>query len=236
MSDTVQTLSLNIHLISIHLPEDLYKEGDDLRIGITTLPEHKKANFSLSATKIEHANHIFTINVSVPTSEVKDLPSNATRKITVSFRKKSVFSNPMIASAIIRAADFPQIKDKSDLVNGVLCGEIQKIDILEPINQQIKELKNCQDKGLVSNFQYTDHHTVTRKTIGYMEVQFSLCPPIEEEPPDLEQKSSKSCLTKTSSHSSSKNNILIKHKSSAKLSSLFSKNNNNADVSYHHFD
>lgn len=240
MSDSVQTFSLNIHLVSFHLPEDVYNNSDDLRVGITTLPEHNKSNFILPASKISYANHVFTVNVQVPTREVKDLPPNATRKIIVSFRKKTVFSNPMIASAIIRESDFPKISEKTDLSTGIISGEMRKIDIYEPINQQIKELKECKDKGLLPNMEKTDHNTVVRKTIGYMEVQLTLCPPMEEEDENkknfFSRKRSSSNLGYTPSNNQLNNsNSSLKRSGSLKIKSVFSKNNN-ADESYHHFD
>ena len=61
MSDSVQTFGLNIHLVSFHLPEDLYGSNDNLRVGITTLPEHEKSNYVLPASKIGYANHVFTV-------------------------------------------------------------------------------------------------------------------------------------------------------------------------------
>lgn len=228
MSDSVQTFGLNIHLVSFQIPEDLYGNLDEIRVGITTLPEHVKANYVLPASKISFANHVFTVNVQVPTQEFKDLPSNATQKIIVSFRKKSLFSNPLIASAIIRATDFPRVSGSDP--QGVVCGEMKKIEIYETINQQKKEIAECQEKGLIVPFEHTDHNTIARKVIGCMEVQLSLAPPMAE--------------TKSSwfSHKSSTNYIAnnndskpqSKKNSSMKLNSSSNKQNNVIpDTSYH---
>lgn len=240
MSDSVQTFGLSIHLVSFHIPENLYGNGDDIRIGVTTLPEHIKANYSLPASKLDYANHVFTVHVQVPTQECKDLPLNATHKIIVSIRKKSFFSYPMIGSAIIHAADFPKLNGSDP--NSPVSDEIKKIDIYEPIEQQRKEIQNYKERGLISPFDHTDHNTVARKTIGYMEVQFSLAPPMEDDgkvsSSYLSRKSSANNLSNSDKNNNSKSSF--KQTISKKFSSLMSSKNNMdtpaPDTSYHHFD
>ncbi|KAK8839702.1 hypothetical protein M9Y10_031406 [Tritrichomonas musculus] len=178
--NNIKTYSLNIHLISFQLPDDSYHDGNKIRIGITTLPEHKKAKFTISATKIEHSNHVFTVNAEIPTKDTKDLPPNATKKVIISIRRKGSLSKPMIGTAIIHAYDFPKL-GKKDVNENFINGNVKIIDVYEPIDQQMKEIEECEKKGLAFNFEETDHHTVKRKAIGQMQIQLSLSPSFEEQ-------------------------------------------------------
>ena len=222
MSNNIQTFCLNIHLLSFNLPHDLYHESDKIRVGITTLPEHNKSKFVISASKIEHSNHVFDVNVEIPESTVKDLPPNATKKIIVSFRKKTAFSKPMIGTAIIHYSDFPKIGDNKAQQNFDI-GKIKKIDIYEPIDQQKKEIKECEEKGMISAFEETDHHTVKRKVIGSMEIQLVLSSPLEE----IESIHNKEVHNKHNAHGK-----LPEHSNHM----MHGKHKNNNATSYHHIN
>lgn len=86
----------------------------------------------------------------------------------------------MIGTAIIHAYDFPKL-GKKDVNENFINGNVKIIDVYEPIDQQMKEIEECEKKGLAFNFEETYHHTVKRKAIGQMQIQLSLSPSFEEQ-------------------------------------------------------
>lgn len=134
---------LNIHLHSIYLNNDIINQNDKVRVSITTIPEENKDAFVIDAKNMNSVHHFFTINI-----------NSYTEKIIFVFRKKSFIQNdPIIASTIIHANEFPKSKD--DPSNS----QIRQIYIYEPLSKI-----HCEkDHSKGSN----------RKIVGEMEIQLS---------------------------------------------------------------
>lgn len=106
---------LNIHLHSFYLNRNLVDTSDKIRVSITTIPEENKEAFVVNGDKTGDVHHFFTVNV-----------SNQTKRIIFVFRKKSLFSNHIIASTIIPFNELPQ--SENDEKNT----ELKTIKIYEP--------------------------------------------------------------------------------------------------------
>ena len=145
--------SLNIHLFSSNLPENVIKDDEDIRVSITTVPEGQKQHFSLDNSKKSCVDHIFSVNI-----------TNNTTKIIMVFRKKMIFTDsPIIASASIHIKDFKEVPQKQ-LTSGMICTDIKKLDLYFPLQQQMKEM--------IKNGQEIKKH-MERKIIGQMKIQLT---------------------------------------------------------------
>lgn len=134
---------LNIHLQSFHLNNDIVNQNDKIRVSVTTIPEETKQAFVIEAKKMSNVHHFFTINI-----------NKYTEKIIFVFRKKSFLQNdPIIASTIIHANEFPKSKEDSNSL------AMRQINLYEPL-AKIHERKD-QMKG------------ANRKILGQMEIQLS---------------------------------------------------------------
>lgn len=135
---------LNIHLISFTLEKNLISPSDKVRVSITTIPEENKQSFIIEANKMNYVHHFFTVNI-----------TDQTKKIIFVFRKKSfIQSDPIIASTVIHANEFP--KSLNDQANT----EIKTINIYESMAQ-------------INNFGYKYPYD-SRRVFGQMQVQLVL--------------------------------------------------------------
>lgn len=128
---------LNIHLISFRLNSQIIGPRDKIRVSITTLPEENKDWFVISANEIHKTEHFFGPNI-----------TDKTEKIIFVFRKKSLFqSDPIIASTIVYAKDFP--RSKTDEQNS----EVKRINIYEPISKTPGNLYENENRQIYGQMQ-----------------------------------------------------------------------------------
>lgn len=157
---------LDIHLVSFTLPPSLVKNGDDIRVSITTLPNQQKQYFIVKAKNMDDINFDFTVNI-----------TPATEKIIVVFRKKSFLLNdPIIASTIIRREDFPSTAFKEDdQETSSIRTEVKVMNIFEPI-QKNRTSEKANKRGL-HEFNPSVPNRKNRLIIGQMQLQMSLSNP-----------------------------------------------------------
>ncbi|KAK8872197.1 hypothetical protein M9Y10_007961 [Tritrichomonas musculus] len=126
---------LNIHFLSFKLSPNLYQKNDKIRVSATTYPEQNKDAFIVECQKMNYVHHFFTIRV-----------TEKTERIIFVFRRKSfLHSDPIIASTIVYAKDFPSPNNSKNM-------EIKTMYIYEPVKSGNKN----------------------RKIFGEMQVQFSV--------------------------------------------------------------
>ncbi|KAK8852971.1 hypothetical protein M9Y10_017968 [Tritrichomonas musculus] len=149
-------IGLNIHLISFSLLNDLVNDGDEIRVGITTIPEEKKQHFYIKKEKMCCSNYVFALNI-----------TNQTSKILFVFRKRDQSSNePIIASTVVCTSDFPKMLNKINLMEtGIINTGIKEINIYDPIQKHNIEIINKNYK---------------RAVIGKMRIQLSFSTPYPE--------------------------------------------------------
>lgn len=148
-----KSFGLNLRILSFQLSSNLFKQSDEIRVSVTTIPEENKQNFSIPAHKMKEAKLTFGVNVNICQQDIpNDFVLANTEKIVVVFRKKNFFSNPIIASTVITAKSFP--KNLSEPATAKI------FDIFEPINN-----KNNNNK--------------CRKIVGKMIVEMSLTDPFQ---------------------------------------------------------
>lgn len=133
-------------MISFRLNSQIIGPRDKIRVSITTLPEENKDWFVINASEIHKTEHFFGTNI-----------TDKTEKIVFVFRKKSLLqSDPIIASTIVYAKDFP--KSKNDEQNT----EVKRINIFEPISKIPGNLNE------------------NRQIYGQMQIQMSLHDPFPD--------------------------------------------------------
>ncbi|KAK8875975.1 hypothetical protein M9Y10_006156 [Tritrichomonas musculus] len=160
-------IGLNIHLLSFSLPKDIIKDKDDVRVSITTMPDEIKQHFHVQGKKMNHSNHIFSLNI-----------TNQTKHIILVFRKKSFLNeNPIIASVTIHTKDFPKIPQTLDqLCSGIINTDVKKINIYYPLQKQIQEMRELNPK-IAHKTDEELRKEIKRKVLGYMEIQLSFTAP-----------------------------------------------------------
>lgn len=142
---------INLHIYSITFPTGLLQDTDDFRISIQSFPEKQKQYHYFRGEQLTFFDQTFSLNI-----------TNITEEILLVFRKKNFIDNdPIIASAIIHANEFPKIPQKIEQLNLEKSEtDIIKIDIFEPRHQN-----EPADK---------------RKIIGAFDVKMSTTVPIPE--------------------------------------------------------
>lgn len=157
---------IGLHLIikQFQLSKEIFKRGDDIRVSITTIPEQKKEATVIPSRQMGYANIDFCVNITIPDPELaKDFVCDCTEKIIVVFRRKSFFlGDPIIASTIISAKDFPK-----QIVNGEKVAK--QISIYEPI-------------GGPEGTHSRHHHG--RRSVGQMIVEIKYIDPVPEQAED----------------------------------------------------
>lgn len=152
------TFGLNLHISSFDLPRNILKETDEVRVSITTIPDENKQAYVIPARKMKDSDITFHFNVNIARNDIpKEYITMQTEKIIVVFRKKSFFSDPIIASTIIPIKELP--KDVSQ------TPEQKVINIYVPLNKCENDKVNRND------------HSKNRKIIGRMNVQMNLTEP-----------------------------------------------------------
>lgn len=132
---------LKIHISSFMLNQNIVQGSDKVRISVTTFPEENKELYTMEAKKLSDSHHMFSINI-----------TDQTRKILFVFRKKNIFQNdPIIASTIINASEFPYPDDSKNT-------EVKTIKIYEPIQKMSYDRQN-------------------RQVVGQMEIKFTITDP-----------------------------------------------------------
>ena len=171
-------IGLTIHLVAFHLPKNVIKDHEEIRVSITTMPEEKKQHFKMHAKKMENSNHIFAINI-----------TNQTKKVIMVFRKKSLlYNDPIIASTIIHQSDFPKLPQGMHVFNSdPISTDIKTLDIYYPLQKQIREMReHVHDYKFPA--QPTDQTSrINRKVLGKMQIQMSFTTPY----PDLDTENEK---------------------------------------------
>lgn len=166
MSD--HTFGLNLHLLSFDLPRNVIKEGDTIRVSITTMPEENKQHFSIPARRMRNANLNFNVNVKLPSEGMPDdFVFSGTEKIIICFRKKNSFWGcPIIASTVISSKEFP--KNFTDPI------QVKTFNVYEPIQNGTRACH--EDNSFIGTYEHQNRKQVKidRRIIGRMQVEMSL--------------------------------------------------------------
>lgn len=163
---------LSIQILSFNLGFQKYAEDGNIRISLTTLPDHIKQHFIFDENKINNKTHIFTVNVYLPQAE-SDWSVDSEQKILICFRHKNLFKNdPLLGSAIIHDRDFFQLQTETSSQTSV-----QIFDIYEPIHDQIKKIMKAEKYGQKYPLHRTNRNTIERDKIGNVEIKMTLHEP-----------------------------------------------------------
>lgn len=169
MSSANSLFGLNLHLLSFRLHPSLYKESDDIRISITTMPEENKQAFIFSARKNKDFDMKFGVNVTIPQEKIPEgFISTSTEKIIVVFRRKSYFQgDPIIASTVISAKDFPKNLSEPEVSMRYNLYEMPKDHVNNDHNKKNNNNKRSSKKN-------------ERDIIGQIDVKMSLTDPFRD--------------------------------------------------------
>ena len=148
---------INIHIISFNLNESLYRKDEDIRVSITSAPEHQK-DFAVIPSKLMNSfNHVLHSNI-----------TNETSKILIVFRRAAADGgNPIIASTTIRVQDFPIKTKHTNLQTGffAICPTgTWTLDIYSPKHNSLFKHK------------FGNLRENQRKVVGKVKFQIDLSP------------------------------------------------------------
>lgn len=195
-------IGLNIHLVSFDLPKRVIRDNEEIRVSITTMPEERKQHFHMHAKKMHKSNHVFSINI-----------TNQTKKVIMVFRRKSfLYNDPIIASTIIHASDFPKLPPgMTSFTCGVINTDVKTLQIFYPLQKQMQEMREERAHNGQVNPNEIDqaNHKINRKVLGQMQIQMSFTTPY----PDLDNDSQKMNSIKIggSSHKFHSNDKKVEH-------------------------
>lgn len=148
---------INIHIISFNLNESLYRKDENIRVSITSAPEHQKDFAVIPSKLMDSFNHILHSNI-----------TNETSKILIVFRRAVADeSNPIIASTTIRVQDFPIQTKHTNLQSGffAICPTgTWTLDIYSPKHNSLFKYK------------FGNLHENQRKVVGKVKFQIDISP------------------------------------------------------------
>ncbi|KAK8891079.1 hypothetical protein M9Y10_028284 [Tritrichomonas musculus] len=94
------TSALHIIVQYVRLKGGIVKPKDELRIGLTSMPNHGKDRITISASNLGQINHEFVLNCSVHTQEI----------LFIVRRKSYINGDPILGGTKMKLSSFPHDK------------------------------------------------------------------------------------------------------------------------------
>lgn len=147
MTNQTHEYGLNIHLISLNIQPEIMK-GNEITVNVSTYPKHYKSTFSFPVKESNRLNHIFELNVQIPSEHENKLISGQTEYILFSIKEKEMFKGQRkIAIARILPQDLPIITNEKLMNNTVIYDNVKTIKLYKTTKDQKKEF--YKDKKMV---------------------------------------------------------------------------------------
>lgn len=177
MSNQIHEYGLNVHLIGFNIQPGIMK-GNEITVNVSTYPKKYKSKFSFPINESKQVNHVFELNVQIPSEHANNLITGQTEYILFSIKAKEMLKGQRkIAIARILPQDLPKISDEKLMNNTVIYDNVKKIKLYKTTKDQKKEFYKDKKNGFLDKYEISANNTIKRKEIGEMEVQLSLCEP-----------------------------------------------------------
>lgn len=99
--------ALHIIVQYVRLKGGIVKPKDEIRVGLTSMPNHGKDHITISATNLGQINHEFVINCSVHTQEI----------LFIVRRKSYINGDPILGGTKMKLSSFPHDKPLETVLN-----------------------------------------------------------------------------------------------------------------------